>query len=181
MKNYKLKRKLISIQCDGCGITYDKPITEYNRNIEKGRKSYCSRNCTGKFNHGHLEKYRNLNDISQYSNNRANEYSQFKYYLKGPKARYKECLITVEDLKNQWEKQNGICPYTGIKLILTTHTKVIKDPIYRASLDRIDSSKGYIIDNIQFISLPINYMKNTMSHEQTLDLCKIISKFHNSL
>ena len=33
----------------------------------------------------------------------------------------------------------------------------------QASLDRIDSSKGYVKGNVQFIVAPINYMKNTLS------------------
>ena len=50
------------------------------------------------------------------------------------------------------------------------------DPIYTASLDRIDSNKGYIKGNVQFISTAINYMKNNMSNEDTIKLCKIIAK-----
>ena len=50
------------------------------------------------------------------------------------------------------------------------------DPIYTASLDRIDSNKGYIKGNVQFISTAINYMKNNMSNEDTVKLCKIIAK-----
>lgn len=38
---------------------------------------------------------------------------------------------------------------------------------YRASLDRIDSSKGYIKGNVQFVATPINYLKGTMSDETT--------------
>lgn len=42
--------------------------------------------------------------------------------------------------------------------------------------NRIDSSKGYEIGNVQFISTAINYMKNTMSHEDTIKLCNIIAQ-----
>lgn len=59
---------------------------------------------------------------------------------------------------------------------IETDTKNHNNPIYTASLDRIDSSKGYEIGNVQFISTAINYMKNTMSHEDTLKLCKIIAE-----
>jgi len=69
-----------------------------------------------------------------------------------------------------------MCPYSGIELQLASHINTKIDPIYRASVDRIDSSKGYIKDNIQFVSTCINYMKNTLSHEKTIELCKLISK-----
>ena len=43
-----------------------------------------------------------------------------------------------------------------------------------ASVDRIDSSKPYIKDNIQFVSRNMNYAKNIMSHEQMLEFIKLI-------
>jgi hypothetical protein len=48
----------------------------------------------------------------------------------------------------------------------------------RASLDRIDSSKGYIKGNIQFISITCNYAKSDMSHEEMLTFCETISNFN---
>ena len=67
-----------------------------------------------------------------------------------------------------------MCPYTGAKLI---HPIRMKDEglIYMASLDRIDSSIGYMKGNIQFISAAANLAKNNMSHEQMIEFCKIIT------
>ena len=42
------------------------------------------------------------------------------------------------------------------------------------SVDRIDSSKGYIIDNIRWIHKDINVMKNSFSDEYFTYLCKLI-------
>jgi hypothetical protein len=58
--------------------------------------------------------------------------------------------------------------YTEITLSLNS----FKDSL---SLDRIDSSKPYEVGNIQFISTPINYMKNSMSDEQTKTYLRVIS------
>jgi hypothetical protein len=46
-----------------------------------------------------------------------------------------------------------------------------------ASLDRIDSSKGYIKGNIQFVSVIANYAKNEMTHDEMLYFCKATAKF----
>lgn len=46
-----------------------------------------------------------------------------------------------------------------------------------ASLDRIDSSKGYIKGNVQFVSLPINYMKSTKSDIEIRQFLKQISSY----
>lgn len=90
----------------------------------------------------------------------------FKYYYRNCKRRKYEFNLTLEYLEELWKEQNGICPYTKIKLNLNCHAHQNKDFRYNASLDRIDSSKGYIKGNVQFISTAINYMKQSMSDEQ---------------
>lgn len=38
---YKQHRKLITLTCDCCGCSYEKPLSEYNRNQKFGRHSTC--------------------------------------------------------------------------------------------------------------------------------------------
>lgn len=174
MLKYKQNRKLIQIKCDFCGEMFDKPITEYNRNIRLKRHNFCSRSCSIKYSN----KINKRKGNPQYliADNRKDKYTSFRYYLRNSRNRYKNFNLTLEYLKELWEQQKGICPYTGLKLQLATYTKNHNNPIYTASLDRIDSSKGYEIGNVQFISTAINYMKHTMSHEDTINLCKIIAQ-----
>lgn len=73
--------------------------------------------------------------------------------------------------------QEGKCRYLGIPLILpyTNYSHDKSNPIYVASLDRIDSSKGYIPGNIQFISMLLNFAKNKFEEKIILEfisLCK---------
>jgi hypothetical protein len=44
-----------------------------------------------------------------------------------------------------------------------------------ASIDRIDSSKGYIEGNIQWVHKDINFMKRTYSQEYFVQMCKLVS------
>lgn len=148
---------------------------EQIRNEKLNRLSYCSLKCAGKEHTSHLKSY--LFKKGNISKSQLDEYSPFRETLRRIKQRDKSFDLTLQDLKEQWEKQKGICPYTKLQLILPTQNKNIKKNHFcQASLDRIDSSKGYIKDNIEFISLPINYMKNTMSKEDTIEFCKIIQK-----
>lgn len=108
-----------------------------------------------------------------------NEYTGFKYMLKciNNKNRInKKMNISLEDLKQVWNNQNGLCAYTKIPLILVTHTNPRKDvpKWHLASVDRIDSSKGYEKDNIQFVSRTINYAKNDMLHEDMIKFLQYI-------
>ena len=94
-------------------------------------------------------------------------YAPFRVFLSRAKRRGKKFALTLADLKNQWDRQNGICPYTGWSLILPkTSNERPKKTIDRASLDRIDSSRGYTKDNIQWVSLAIQYAKHTWTNEE---------------
>ena len=79
-----------------------------------------------------------------------------------------QCNIDIVYLKELWNKQNGICPYTGIKMILPKNTKEnqsIHSP-KKASLDRIDSSKEYTKENVEFVCCSVNYAKNSFTREE---------------
>lgn len=82
--------------------------------------------------------------------------------------------ITEEQLKELWIKQDGKCFYTGIKLILP---KSFPQSYHKLSpsIDRIDSSKPYTISNIQIVHKQVNFMKQSMSHDEFIYFCKTIS------
>lgn len=181
MQKYKQNRKLIEVTCDTCNTLFEKPISEYNRNLNLNRKNYCSRTCVGKSskNINRLTNIDSRYDITKHSGNKNDEFTGFRYYLRNSKKRYKEFNLSLQDLKDQWELQKGLCPYTNFQLLLFKPKN--NHPYHlRASLDRIDSSKGYTKDNIEFISLPINYLKSEhLSKDETFKLlAKISSNFH---
>lgn len=43
---------------------------------------------------------------------------------------------------------------------------------FKPSVDRIDNSKGYLIDNIRIVWMIENYCKNTFTDEQVIEFCK---------
>ena len=173
-------RRSVTFICDNCGKEAQKPLSEYNRNIKLGRKNFCCRACSATYRcnlykdtptEAQLQAQQN---IKNYAGSRKDEWTPFRYSLRNAKKRFKEFHLTLEDLKQIWEQQAGICPYTGLKLELPTYIKC-KNIWYRASLDRIDSSKGYVVGNVQFVSTPINLMKSTMSDLETKQYLKLIS------
>lgn len=103
---------------------------------------------------------------------------EFKYLLRKIQSNSsrKDCFLKIEDLKDIWEKQKGICPYTKIKLNLPVSSSNPNPYIsyLMASVDRIDSKKPYIKENIQFVSRNINYAKNSLTHEQMLNFIDMI-------
>lgn len=173
-------RKQIEVICNGCNLVFLKTLSEIKRSTNN--KHYCSLSCCAKYNNnGKYLKPENRYDISKHSKNQLDKYTKFRWYLKHTKQRVnKEFNLTLKDLEYVWEKQQGICPYTNIKLKLKTHSdkalNTFDNPFEFASLDRIDSSKGYTSDNIEFISVGVNYLKSNFTKEQTISFINIIKE-----
>lgn len=91
----------------------------------------------------------------------------------------KEFSVTIEYLWKLFLKQNRKCTISGLELTFDPYgsgKKHKETNKVTASLDRIDSSKGYIIGNVQWIHKHINIMKNDLPQPQFIEYCKIIAK-----
>lgn len=72
--------------------------------------------------------------------------------------------IDVKFLSELWDAQNGRCAISNIPM--KYHAKGMgRKSLDSASLDRIDSDKGYTKDNVQFVAMAINLAKNIHSNE----------------
>lgn len=81
--------------------------------------------------------------------------------------------ITIENAWEIFQEQNGICALTGWKIsLLAPKTNYTAKT---ASLDRIDSKKGYLKDNVQWVHKDVNLMKSWFPNERFLDVCKAVS------
>lgn len=82
-----------------------------------------------------------------------------------------ELSITIEEAWALFLKQDRKCALSGIELFFGKRN--IDNTT--ASLDRIDSSKGYTIDNVQWVHKDVNYMKRIYSNEYFINFCKLIA------
>lgn len=88
------------------------------------------------------------------------------------KLRGLEFSITKEYAWELFLKQNKKCIYTGEVLSLERPDYAREKQT--ASLDRIDSNKGYIKGNIQWVHKDVQRMKNAFSHDRFLEVAKLI-------
>jgi hypothetical protein len=77
--------------------------------------------------------------------------------------------IDMEYAWSVFELQGGRCAYTGLQLTFGESSKA-KDQ-GTASLDRIDSSIGYVEGNVQWVHMNINKMKLDLPEDRFLELC----------
>jgi hypothetical protein len=101
----------------------------------------------------------------------------YKIINSGLKTRTKrnklEINITKEYINELFIQQESKCKLSGLKITLPNSWK---DNTYTASLDRIDSDKGYIIGNVQWVHKHINVMKNTFPQEMFIYFCIKVSE-----
>jgi len=89
--------------------------------------------------------------------------------IKGAKNRNLCLEITIINAWDLFISQRGYCALTGLPIYLTYNSN------QTASLDRIDSSKGYTQDNIQWIHKDINVkLKRNLSESKLREYCKLI-------
>jgi hypothetical protein len=84
----------------------------------------------------------------------------------------REFSLVPQDLHDLWTKQDGKCAYTGLPLVATANQ------YNTVSLDRIDSSKGYVVGNIQLVCAAVNKMKLDYDEKVYIQFCHYVSQ-HN--
>jgi hypothetical protein len=173
----------VKIKCKHCGNEIEKIKAEYDRRIKKKSVGFfCNLKCSGLFFKAkHLDKFKgNYSHLIKYQNNRLDQYSPFKYHANKARSRSKQkgykTDLNAEYLKEVWDNQSGICPYTGIKMEIsrTSRDEDIKKTPIKASLDRIDPNIGYTKGNVEFVCYCVNVMKNDFSKKEMVNFINLI-------
>ena len=86
-----------------------------------------------------------------------------------------EFNINIKYCWGLYIKQDRKCALSGLPIEFETLKRRKKDK-FIASLDRIDSKKGYIVGNVQWVVKEINYMKRILTDEKFIFFCKKIAK-----
>ena len=82
--------------------------------------------------------------------------------------------LTAEDMWKLVIGQNKKCSLTDELLTFVSDQRYQKDS--NASLDRIDSSKGYVNGNVQWVTKNANIAKQKMSQQEFIDVCRLVVK-----
>lgn len=82
-----------------------------------------------------------------------------------------EFTITKEQVWELYLKQDRKCALSGIAIVFGISEALRATT---ASIDRIDSNKGYTIDNIQLLHKKVNIMKNVFTEDEFIGWCRQI-------
>lgn len=168
-------------KCRTCGI--EKPLSGFNKDKTKkyGVGGEC-KPCATKTSHTYYLK--NVDSIKTKVSIYRQSYvprhtrqidSRLRNLCTTARQRKnKEFNITETDLFDLWGKQEGLCAYTKLPMLATSNQ------FNTVSLDRIDSSIGYVVGNIQLVCTAINKMKQEYSEELFIKLCHLVSQ-NNSI
>jgi len=157
--------------CSKCGET--KPFSEFNKQTKAkdGRQSEC-RECERK----RKREYRRTG--REAAAQRANpEAYQLSKMLQGSKKRAKEKNL-AHNIDIEYLRSLGLpshCPYLGIKLRWKVQTGLgVKAKAFpeSPSIDRIDSSKGYVKGNVIIVSHRANAIKNDANEQELYKLAR---------
>lgn len=84
--------------------------------------------------------------------------------------------LTVQYLWNLYLLQDKKCSISGINIYFNIPNNKFYDKFEKtASLDRIDSSRGYYIGNIHWVHKDVNRMKNKFNIDYFVYMCQIIT------
>lgn len=81
--------------------------------------------------------------------------------------------VSIEYFNELLIEQNFKCNLSGVDISFSSSKK--DNYAASASIDRIDSNKGYIVGNLQWIHKDINFMKNNFDQNYFLDMCQKIT------
>lgn len=130
-------------------------------------KSSCCKTCGISSKKSDNPSWRGYKDIPQ---------SWFSMYQRYAKLADRPFEITIEDAWDLYESQEGCCALSGIPIDFKNESKTRGQRRYSASIDRIDSNKGYTKDNVQLVHKDVNIMKNKYDQEHFLNICKLITE-----
>ncbi len=100
------------------------------------------------------------------------------YIMRSAERRNMKFCLTPQQAWKQFSIQEKKCALTGWTLILPVGVTSL-DRNRTASLDRIDSSQGYVEGNVQWLHKDINIAKLDLPQEEFINLCKLVTDYRN--
>lgn len=158
------KSNSISHKCPECNIEFKVKVSR----LIKSSYVCCSMGCKTIYvskNPHKNGKFKNRSDIQRFFDEKVTRLKS------SSRKRGKEFEFAINGklLNDMWMKQDGKCFYSGIDMSFDP-----SDKLRLVSVDRIDNSKGYILNNIVLCTYAFNSFKFNLSHSEIIDFISLI-------
>lgn len=171
--------KTIELICSKCDNSFQKAKKEYTRQHKKNpnRAWYCNLKCSTE-----ATKHKLIpgpKPGAKPGGKSLDQFSPFRHFLNRANQRPYKVNLDLPYLKALWEKQRGQCVLSGREMPLHTNSTAWekdKGNPWKPSLDRIDSSKGYLKGNVRFICYIANMAKHSWDDSIVIEFCKAVTK-----
>lgn len=168
----KTSNGLVKCKCD-CGTEQNVRYYDIISGQTKGCNS-CSRIERSKNCGKHERKYGKENhSFKGYEKLTGQHWSVIK---SNARNRNIEFNLNIEYTYNILVNQNFKCNISGLDIELESRS----NRSWTATLDRIDSAKGYVEGNVQWLHKDINKMKWNFNQDKFIQYCRIISENNKS-
>lgn len=163
------------------GRRFEKPLNEYKRRVRRGQTDfYCGTRCSVIISNQKAPRKGGLANFGEKRGRRPDERTPFRWFVLRARQRAEKkgpTDLTPSYLKELWEKQSGVCPFTGWILLLPDSTNGWKAGAHpkNASLDRVDNDRGYVQGNVRFVSVMANTARGQFSDEELRHFCRAVA------
>lgn len=155
------------LDCGGYKITRGSTLGKAIKLLEEDKISHVSCGCHKRSKNGeNHQNWKGCGDIGR---------CWYSHLKKVASKRNLEFTVTIDYLWDLFIKQNKKCALSGIEITISTPKNYHNSGT--ASLDRIDSSIGYIPGNVQWVDKKINMMKWSLSQKDFIDICAIVANY----
>ena len=86
-------------------------------------------------------------------------------------------VISLDALELLWQTQQGLCALTGWPMTMELASGVVPT---NCSLDRVDSSEGYVVGNVQLVCRAANVAKSDLTVAEFAKLCRAVVEKTNA-
>lgn len=153
-------------KCENCGKDYYlKPSR-----LGKSLLHFCSQSCRTEYIKSHPEMiptYKNRDSVSDFF---YKKFIRSKFGARKRGVAFSDDL-TPEYLIDLWNKQRGLCYYTGIPMSFDPN-----DELRLVSVDRIDSKKGYEPGNLVLCTYAFNSFKFSYPKDKIIEFISLIRR-----
>lgn len=96
---------------------------------------------------------------------------------RGGAKRRRKFEVTIEEASALFDNQREKCALSGVSISFAeTCSGHKRRRETTASLDRIDSKKGYVSGNIQWVHKTVNLMKQKLTQSEFINWCRLIAE-----